>query len=163
MVGMDVLCSDKTGTLILNKLSIDKNLIEVFAKGVEKEYVMLLAARASQVENQDAIDAGMVNMLVDPKEARSGIREVHFLPFNPIDKRAAQEVPEKTKERAGGPWEFVGLLNLFDPPRHDSAETIRRPLHLRLNFKMITVMHLYDMEQNHVPQELVTKVGDAFE
>ncbi|CAN0881079.1 Plasma membrane ATPase [Linum grandiflorum] len=160
---MDVLRSDKTGTLILNKLSIDKNLIEVFAKGVEKEYVMLLAARASQVENQDAIDAGMVYMLVDPKEARSGIRKVHFLPFNPIDKRAAQEVPEKTKESAGGPWEFVGLLNLFDPPRHDSAETIRRPLHLRLNFKMITVMHLYDVEQNHVPQELVTKVGEAFE
>lgn len=30
MAGMDVLCSDKTGTLTLNKLSIDKNLIEVF-------------------------------------------------------------------------------------------------------------------------------------
>ncbi|CAN0881089.1 Plasma membrane ATPase [Linum grandiflorum] len=124
----------------------------------------------------------MVNMLIDPKEARAGIREVHFLPFNPVDKRATltyidadgkwhrackgapePEVPEKTKESAGGPWEFVGLLNLFDPPRHDSAETIRRPLHLRVNFKMITVMHLYDVEQNHVPQELVTKVGEAFE
>lgn len=29
MAGMDVLCSDKTGTLTLNKLSVDKNLIEV--------------------------------------------------------------------------------------------------------------------------------------
>ncbi|CAN0910738.1 Plasma membrane ATPase, partial [Linum grandiflorum] len=192
MAGMDVLCSDKTGTLTLNKLSIDKNLIEVFAKGVDKEYVILLAARASRVENQDAIDAAMVNMLADPKEARAGIREVHFLPFNPVDKRTAltyidadgkwhrackgapeqilelcksrddlrkkvhsviekfaerglrslgvarQEVPEKTKESAGGPWEFVGLLNLFDPPRHDSAETIRRALHLGVNVKMIT-------------------------
>ncbi|CAN1311699.1 Plasma membrane ATPase 4, partial [Linum perenne] len=192
MAGMDVLCSDKTGTLTLNKLSIDKNLIEVFAKGVDKEYVILLAARASRVENQDAIDAAMVNMLADPKEARAGIREVHFLPFNPVDKRTAltyidadgkwhrackgapeqilelcnsrgdlrnkvhstiekfaerglrslgvarQEVPEKTKESPGGPWEFVGLLNLFDPPRHDSAETIRRALHLGVNVKMIT-------------------------
>ncbi|CAN0877037.1 Plasma membrane ATPase [Linum grandiflorum] len=192
MAGMDVLCSDKTGTLTLNKLSIDKNLIEVFAKGVDKEYVILLAARASRVENQDAIDAAMVNMLADPKEARAGIREVHFLPFNPVDKRTAltyidadgnwhrackgapeqilelcnsrddlrkkvhsviekfaerglrslgvarQEVPEKSKEGAGAPWEFVGLLNLFDPPRHDSAETIRRALHLGVNVKMIT-------------------------
>jgi H+-transporting ATPase len=68
MAGMDVLCSDKTGTLTLNKLSVDKNLIEVFSKGVDKEHVVLLAARASRTENQDAIDAAMVGMLADPKE-----------------------------------------------------------------------------------------------
>ncbi|KAH7572556.1 hypothetical protein ACOSP7_015743 [Xanthoceras sorbifolium] len=192
MAGMDVLCSDKTGTLTLNKLSVDKNLIEVFAKGVDKEHVMLLAARASRTENQDAIDAAIVGMLADPKEARAGVREVHFLPFNPVDKRTAltyidsegnwhraskgapeqildicnaredlkrkvhaiidkfaerglrslavsrQEVPERNKESLGGPWQFVGLLPLFDPPRHDSAETIRRALNLGVNVKMIT-------------------------
>ncbi|XP_062101219.1 plasma membrane ATPase 4-like [Humulus lupulus] len=192
MAGMDVLCSDKTGTLTLNKLTVDRNLIEVFAKGVEKEHVMLLAARASRIENQDAIDAAIVGMLADPKEARAGIREVHFLPFNPVDKRTAltyidsdgkwhraskgapeqiidlcnckedvrkkvhsvidkfaerglrslavarQEVPERTKESPGAPWQFVGLLPLFDPPRHDSAETIRRALNLGVNVKMIT-------------------------
>ncbi|XP_077238351.1 plasma membrane ATPase 4-like [Tasmannia lanceolata] len=192
LAGMDVLCSDKTGTLTLNKLSIDTNLIEVFAKGVDREHVILLAARASRTENQDAIDACMVGMLADPKEARAGIREVHFFPFNPVDKRTAltyidadgtwhrvskgapeqilnlcnckedvrnkvhtvidkfaerglrslavgrQEVPEKTKESPGSPWKFVGLLPLFDPPRHDSAETIRRALHLGVNVKMIT-------------------------
>ncbi|KAJ1420131.1 P-type ATPase [Sesbania bispinosa] len=192
MAGMDVLCSDKTGTLTLNKLTVDKNLIEVFAKGVEKEYVILLAARASRTENQDAIDAAIVGMLADPKEARAGIREVHFLPFNPVDKRTAltyidsdgnwhrsskgapeqilnlcnckedvrkrvhtaidkfaerglrslgvarQEVPEKNKDSPGAPWQFVALLPLFDPPRHDSAETITRALNLGVNVKMIT-------------------------
>lgn len=29
---------------------------------------MLLAARASRIENQDAIDAAVVGMLADPKE-----------------------------------------------------------------------------------------------
>lgn len=192
MAGMDVLCSDKTGTLTLNKLTVDKNLIEVFPKDIDKDTLMLLAARASRVENQDAIDACIVGMLGDPKEARAGITEVHFLPFNPVDKRTAityidangnwhrsskgapeqiielcvvkgdvkkkahdiidkfadrglrslgvarQTVPEKTKESAGGPWEFLGLLPLFDPPRHDSAETIRRALELGVNVKMIT-------------------------
>eukprot|EP01018_Ginkgo_biloba_P039650 Gb_35446 [translate_table: standard] len=192
MAGMDVLCSDKTGTLTLNKLSVDKNLIEVFTTGVEKDQVVLLAARASRTENQDAIDAAIVVMLADSKEARAGITEVHFLPFNPVDKRTAltyidsngswhraskgapeqimqlcnckedvinrahcvidkfaerglrslavarQEVPEKSKDSGGGPWEFIGLLPLFDPPRHDSSETIRRALNLGVNVKMIT-------------------------
>ncbi|CAK9146188.1 unnamed protein product [Ilex paraguariensis] len=192
MAGMDVLCSDKTGTLTLNKLTVDKNLIEVFVKGVEKDMVVLMAARASRMENQDAIDAAIVSMLADAKEARAGINEVHFLPFNPTDKRTAltytdkagkmhrvskgapeqilnlahnkseiarkvhsmidkfaerglrslgvarQEVPAGKKDSPGGPWEFVGLLPLFDPPRHDSAETIRRALDLGVSVKMIT-------------------------
>ncbi|GAY44482.1 hypothetical protein CUMW_082410 [Citrus unshiu] len=51
---------------------------------------------------------------------------------------ARQEIPEKTKESPGAPWQLVGLLPLFDPPRHDSAETIRRALNLGVNVKMIT-------------------------
>ena len=51
-----------------------------------------------------------------------------------------QEVPEGKKESPGGPWEFVGLMPLFDPPRHDSAETIRRALNLGVSVKMITGM-----------------------
>ncbi|KAK7270632.1 hypothetical protein RJT34_25937 [Clitoria ternatea] len=154
--------------------------------------VLTAIAMASRVENQDAIDACIVGMLGDPKEAREGVTEVHFLPFNPVDKRTAmtyidregnwhrvskgapeqiielchlredvkrkalsiidkfadrglrslavarQDVPEKSKDSPGGPWQFVGLLPLFDPPRHDSAETIRRALHLGVNVKMIT-------------------------
>lgn len=68
MAGMDVLCSDKTGTLTLNKLTVDKNLVEVFARDVDKDMVVLMAARASRLENQDAIDAAIVAMLADPKE-----------------------------------------------------------------------------------------------
>lgn len=68
MAGMDVLCSDKTGTLTLNSLTVDKNLIKLFVEDVNKDKVVLLAARASRIENQDAIDAAMVKMLSDPKE-----------------------------------------------------------------------------------------------
>ncbi|CAL5441301.1 unnamed protein product [Camellia sinensis] len=51
---------------------------------------------------------------------------------------ARQEVPEKTKDSPGAPWQFVGLLPLFDPPRHDGADTIKRALNLGVNVKMIT-------------------------
>lgn len=54
-----------------------------------------------------------------------------------------QEVPEGNKDSSGGPWEFIALLPLFDPPRHDSAETIRRALELGVSVKMITgILHL---------------------
>jgi len=35
---------------------------------MEKDMVILLAARASRVENQDTIDMAIINMLADPKE-----------------------------------------------------------------------------------------------
>ncbi|CAN1862667.1 Plasma membrane ATPase [Linum perenne] len=156
--------------------------------------LLVINSTISFVEENNAGNAAAALMagLAPKTKARAGIREVHFLPFNPVDKRTAltyidadgkwhrackgapeqilelcksrddlrkkvhsviekfaerglrslgvarQEVPEKTKESPGGPWEFVGLLNLFDPPRHDSAETIRRALHLGVNVKMIT-------------------------
>lgn len=37
-------------------------------KDMDKETVILFGARASRVENQDAIDACIVGMLSDPKE-----------------------------------------------------------------------------------------------
>ena len=42
--------------------------LKVFAKGVDKDQVILMAARASRLENQDAIDTAIVSMLSDPKE-----------------------------------------------------------------------------------------------
>lgn len=42
--------------------------LQVFAKDVDKDAVVLMAARASRLENQDAIDTAIVSMLSDPKE-----------------------------------------------------------------------------------------------
>ncbi|RCV22167.1 hypothetical protein SEVIR_4G207700v4 [Setaria viridis] len=224
MAGMDVLCSDKTGTLTLNKLTVDKNMIEPFVKDLDKDAVVLYAARASRTENQDAIDASIVGMLADPREARAGIQEVHFMPFNPVDKRTAityidsdgtwhriskgapeqiidlcrlrddvsrrvhaiiakfadrglrslavarQRVPEGNKDAPGSPWQFLAVLPLFDPPRHDSAETIRRALNLGVNVKMITGDQLaigketgrrLGMGTNMYPSSSLLKDGDT--
>lgn len=73
LAGMDVLCSDKTGTLTLNRLTVDKNLIEVFNRDMDRDTIVLLAARASRLENQDAIDTAIINMLADPKEVKNFI------------------------------------------------------------------------------------------
>lgn len=48
----------------------------MFAKGVDADTVVLMAARASRLENQDAIDAAIVGMLGDPKEVCRSL--LHF-------------------------------------------------------------------------------------
>ncbi|KAI8551368.1 hypothetical protein RHMOL_Rhmol06G0180500 [Rhododendron molle] len=42
--------------------------VMVFHKDMDKDMVVLLAARASRLENQDSIDTDIVSMLADPKE-----------------------------------------------------------------------------------------------
>jgi H+-transporting ATPase len=41
-----------------------------------------------------------------------------------------------------GPFQFVGILPMFDPPRHDSAKTIKNLQAAGINVKMITGDHL---------------------
>ena len=45
-----------------------KFVIQVFERGITQDQVILMAARASRTENQDAIDTAIVGMLADPKE-----------------------------------------------------------------------------------------------
>ncbi|KAG6527342.1 hypothetical protein ZIOFF_009441 [Zingiber officinale] len=63
MAGMGVLWRDKTGTLTLNKLSVDKNLIEVFSK-----VILNLAHNKSEIEQR-------VHAIID-KIAEHGVRSL---------------------------------------------------------------------------------------
>ncbi|KAK0581091.1 hypothetical protein LWI29_009952 [Acer saccharum] len=139
---------------ITKRMTVMRKWLEwVFAKGVDRDMVVLMDARASRLENQDAIDGAIVAMLSDPKEIlhlahnKSEIEQgVHAIIIDNFAERGlrslavAQQVPAGTKDTGGGggPWEFVGLIHLFDRPRHDSAEMIRRALDLGVCVKMIT-------------------------
>ncbi|KZT24844.1 plasma-membrane proton-e [Neolentinus lepideus HHB14362 ss-1] len=86
LAGVTILCSDKTGTLTTNKLTIDRNLVKTYGP-FSSDDVVLLAAYASRTENQDAIDQCVVGALGDVSRARAGITLLDFKPFNPVDKR----------------------------------------------------------------------------
>jgi len=88
MAGMDILCTDKTGTLTKNELTLGDCRP---APGVSTRDLLVAAALASQRDAPDAIDAAIVEGL--PKdEPLAAYRVGKFRPFDPIAKRAEAEV-----------------------------------------------------------------------
>lgn len=181
MAGIDILCSDKTGTLTQNKISLGEPA-EVFAARDPAD-LLLAAALASQSGNDDVIDKAV---LAGSGElaAYGQYNQTKFVPFDPVKKRteALIEAPDGQKFHVskGAPqvmldlcqvdantrsraekattdlagrglrtlgvarstkpdqWDFLGLLTLLDPPREDSAETIRQAKAHGIDVKMVT-------------------------
>ena len=98
LAGVDVLCSDKTGTLTQNKLTLGDPFS---VDGIPGEQVILWAALASRAEDRDTIDLAVIGGVKDDKELKS-IQVLHFQPFDPVHKRT-----EATVKGADGKQFFV--------------------------------------------------------
>ncbi|MGA7826841.1 MAG: plasma-membrane proton-efflux P-type ATPase [Geobacteraceae bacterium] len=83
LAGMDVLCSDKTGTLTQNKLTLGDPF---GVNGISADQVILNAALASRAENSDTIDLAVLGGLKNDQALKS-YQVVHFQPFDPVHKR----------------------------------------------------------------------------
>jgi len=186
MAGMDILCSDKTGTITQNKLGV-KGLYPL--EGFTDDDILLYGSLSSKAENNDALDNAVLEMAAkneDLKGKISGFTMKDFKPFDPVSKRTEslvgggskdfkvskgapqmilelaqnkdviQAEVEKIVDEAGthgyrtlgvartdekGTWEYVGLLALNDPPRDDSAETIRQAQEMGVKVEMVTGDH----------------------
>jgi len=97
LAGIDVLCSDKSGTLTQNKLTLGDPFC---VGGVRPEEVVLAASLASRAENQDPIDLAVLSGLKDA-HALNNYQVTHFQPFDPVHKRTESTVtgPEKVSFR----------------------------------------------------------------
>jgi H+-transporting ATPase len=83
LAGVDVLCSDKTGTLTQNKLTLGDPFI---LEGVTADQVIFSAALASRAEDQDPIDNAVLSGLRD-QQGITDYQVTHFQPFDPVNKR----------------------------------------------------------------------------
>jgi H+-transporting ATPase len=90
LAGVDILCSDKTGTLTANKLSIREPFV---AEGEDVNWMMAVAALASShnIKSLDPIDKVTILTLKRYPRAReilqSGWTTKSFAPFDPVSKR----------------------------------------------------------------------------
>jgi H+-transporting ATPase len=189
MAGEDILCSDKTGTITKNELSVAE--VQPF-EGFTDDDVLLIGTLASREENQDPIDNAIITK-AKTFEAISGALDRYkvtaFKPFDPVSKRTEATILDadgaKFKVAKGAPqiilslvenkeaiatkvdeyvnafaskgyralgvaktsstqdnWQLVGLVALYDPPREDSAETIKAAQAMGVKVKMITGDHV---------------------
>src|SRR6204780_1140348 len=98
LAGVDVLCSDKTGTLTQNKLTLGDPFS---VNGIPPEQAILYGALASRAEDKDTIDLAVIGCVKDDKALKS-YQVLHFKPFDPVHKRT-----EATVKAADGKQFFV--------------------------------------------------------
>ncbi len=82
--GMDVLCSDKTGTITQNRLALAE--CRVYAPYSEAE-LLQWAALASDDATQDALDLAILSRARSRGLPVDWARRVRFTPFDPLTKR----------------------------------------------------------------------------
>ena len=88
LAGVDILCSDKTGTLTTNSLAVTKTIPIADS---DQQDILLAAALASQKGDHDPIDDAVFAALADP-HATAAYRLVKFVPFDPVTKRSSADV-----------------------------------------------------------------------
>ncbi|MGB8215466.1 MAG: plasma-membrane proton-efflux P-type ATPase [Anaerolineales bacterium] len=88
LAGVDVLCSDKTGTLTQNKLTLGDPFT---LNNMPADQVILWAALASRAEDKDTIDLAVIGGVKDD-QALKDYQVTHFQPFDPVHKRTEATV-----------------------------------------------------------------------
>lgn len=204
LAGMDILCSDKTGTITKNELSVSD--VDVFP-GFTEEDVLLFGTLASREEDQDPIDTAIIERarsIGSISDAIGSFEISEFKPFDPVAKhteatvkdadgtrfRVAKGAPQAilalvkdqdairsdledrvnafaakgyralgvARTDANGDWQFVGLIPLYDPPRDDSAETIKTAQSMGVDVKMVTGDHVAIAKETAAQVNLGTNI-----
>lgn len=205
LAGVTVLCSDKTGTLTLNKLSMTDPYL---APGKTYKDVLLAAYLASEPGANDAIEMAVrqeaTTQAADVCGSDMNSAKVPnfvvkaFKPFDPTSKiveatveresdgatfKVCKGAPQvvirmcggdqaasdsvldnalrglrclgvaRTKDNMTDQWELQGLIAFLDPPRPDSAATIKECNNYGVAVKMITG------DQQVIAKEVARRLG----
>ena len=128
MAGMDVLCSDKTGTITKNELTIGE--IRPF-EGFTSKDVLLFGILASRKEDRDPIDDAVIakaEALSEVAGAIGSYKVSEFKPFDPVSKRTEATIEDADgknfKVTKGAPQVILSLVSNKESIRTDVNKTV---------------------------------------
>ena len=123
MAGIDVLCSDKTGTLTQNKLTPGETYT---VEGIKPEEVILSGGLASRKESQDPIDLAVLSGLTDITVLQS-YQILDFKPFDPVHKLTEAKVTDpdgRTFKVSKGAPQVILELDPEKDKKRDEIENV---------------------------------------
>ena len=126
LAGVDIFCSDKTGTLTKNEMEVSKPV--VFNGHTENELFMT-AALASRRENKDPIEIPIFQYLEDnfPDTNIDSYKVGKFTPFDPVRKRTEAEVSKNGrhfKAIKGAAQVLLGMTELDEKKISDMQKKV---------------------------------------
>lgn len=126
LAGVDIFCSDKTGTLTKNEMHIAE---PVLLKEYSERDLFLIAALASRAENNDPIELPIFHYIDEhfPDLGWQKWKAENYVPFDPIQKRTEASV-EKEGERfiaiKGAPQVLIDMADLDEENAHNLNITV---------------------------------------
>ncbi len=124
MASMDILCSDKTGTLTQNQLTLGE--VRTF-RAADAQEVLLMASLASRAENRDAIDEAVLQGLAD-KARLQAYTQTDFVPFDPVRKRTEATIRDADGNTflvtKGAPQVIMAMTDLDEADRKRAEQVV---------------------------------------
>ncbi|MCP5507564.1 MAG: plasma-membrane proton-efflux P-type ATPase [Chlamydiales bacterium] len=124
LAGVDILCSDKTGTLTKNQLTLDRPIL---FEAQDEQSCILAAALASKEEDSDPIDLAVIGGLSD-HQILSQYKQTKFIPFDPVNKRTESIVEDSRGKTVGytkgAPQVIMDLCHLSRDARSRAEKAV---------------------------------------